>query len=322
MIVALDGSGNFKSIQEAINSIPIGNTEKVQINVKNGVYKEKLFIDKPNISLIGESKEKTILTYDDYANKTFPNGEKMRTFNSYSIFIGGDNFFAENLTFENSAGMGSVVGQAVAAYVDADRVKFMNCRFLANQDTLFTGPLPLKPIIGNDFGGPRDNIERRYGRQYYENCYIRGDIDFIFGSATAVFKNCEIFSNNLNEEVNGYITAASTPEGAKYGYVFIDCRLTSDAAPQTVYLGRPWRDHAKTAFINCWMDEHIKAEGWHNWGKKHAEKTVEFLEYNSTGPGGKMDGRVSWARTLAPEEMEAYSVKRVLAGTDGWNPEI
>lgn len=320
MIVAKDGSGDFINLQDAIDSIPEGNTERTKIYIKKGIYKEKVTINKPFVTLIGESLMETILTFDDYARKLFPNGEKYNTFNSYSIFIGGDDFTAENLTFENSAGSGKIVGQALAAYIDADRVKFINCRFLGCQDTIFTGPLPPNPIERNTFGGPREGFERRMGRQYFEDCYIRGDVDFIFGSATAVFNRCEIFSNNRNEEVNGYITAASTPEGEKYGYVFIDCKLTSDAAPNTVYLGRPWRDYAKTVFINCWMGDHIKTEGWHNWNKPNAEINTFYAEYKSYGPGAATDKRVAWAKILSDEEAKLYSVEKVLSGKDGWTP--
>jgi pectinesterase len=320
MIVAKDGSGDFNNLQEAIDSIPSDNKEKVNIYIKNGVYKQKVTINKPYVTLVGESVEETVLTFDDYARKLFPNGEKYGTFNSYSTFIDGDDFTAENITFENSAGSGSIVGQALAVYVDADRVKFKNCRFLGCQDTIFTGPLPPKPIEGNTFGGPKDGHEKRKFRQYFEDCYIRGDVDFIFGSATVAFNRCEIFTNNRDMDVNGYITAASTPEGEGYGYVFIDCKLTSDAAPNTVYLGRPWRDYAKTVFINCWMGEHIKTEGWHNWNKENAEKSALYAEYNSYGPGATLDKRVTWAKTLSDEEAKLYSVENVLSGKDGWMP--
>ncbi|WP_026476846.1 pectinesterase family protein [Alkaliphilus transvaalensis] len=320
MIVCKDGQCNFSTLQEAIDSIPEGNTERVIIHIKEGVYKEKVHITKPYITLIGVDPERTILTYDDSANKLLPNGEKMRTFNSYSVFIDGKDFIAENITFENSAGDGSRVGQAVAAYVDGDRTTFRNCKFLGCQDTLFTGPLPPKPIEGNTFGGPKEGKARKNTRQYYEGCYIKGDIDFIFGSATAVFNKCEIFSNNRNMEVNGYITSASTPENNRFGYVFIDCKLTSDGAPNTVYLGRPWRDFAKTIFINCWMGDHIKPEGFHNWDKVHAEKLVDYGEYNSQGPGGQMDQRVSWAKSIKREVLQEYSISNILAGDDGWNP--
>jgi pectinesterase len=315
MLVAKDGSGDFKTVQEALDSIPEGNSERIVINIKNGIYKEKLCINKPNITLKGENKPDTILTYDDYANKLLPSGEKMGTFNSFSTFIGGDDFSAEDITFENSAGSGNIYGQAIAIYVHADKAKFKNCSFLGCQDTIFTGPLPPKPRSGNFFGGPKDRESRKHVRQYYEGCFIKGDVDFIFGSATAVFKDCEIFSNNRDMEVNGYITAASTTEEESFGYVFIDCTLTGDATPNSVYLGRPWRDYAKTTFINCHMGEHIIAEGWHNWGRYDAENTVSYEEYNSSGPGGKLNERVTFAKILTDEEVRRYNLEDIL-GTD------
>lgn len=312
MLVAKDGSGDFKTIQEALNSIPEGSSEKVIINIKNGSYKEKIFINRPNITLIGEDKFNTILTYDDYANKLFLSGEEMGTFNSFSTFIGGDGFSAENITFENSAGSGTIYGQALAVYVDSDKAKFKNCRFLGCQDTIFTGPLPPKPKKGNNFGSLRDGEPRKASRQYYEGCFIKGDVDFIFGSATAVFKDCELFSNNRDMDVNGYITAASTPEGKKFGYVFINCTLTSDAAPNSVYLGRPWRDYAKTAFINCHMGEHIIAEGWHNWDRPEAEKTISYEEYKSFGPGAKPAERAAFVKVLTDRDIEKYNIDEIL----------
>jgi pectinesterase len=320
MIVAQNGNSDFRTIQAAIDSVSDNNSDRIEIYIKNGVYREKLNVNKPFVYLIGESAEETIISYDDHALKLFPSGEQYGTFNSYSSIITGDDFTAENITFENSAGDGRVVGQALATYIDADRVSFKNCKFLGCQDTIFTAPLPPKPKKGNSFGGPRDNDEKRMVRQYFEDCYISGDVDFIFGSATAVFNRCEIYSNDRHEENNGYITAASTPEGAKYGYVFIDCKLTSDAAPQTVYLGRPWRDFAKTVFINTYMGAHIKNEGWHNWNRIEAENTTFYAEYNSFGPGGDMDARVEWSKRLTEEEVNEYAIANVLRGKDNWNP--
>lgn len=332
MLVAADESGDFTSIQEALDKLPENNQEVVEIRIKNGIYKEKLHIQKNFVTIIGESAAETILTYDDYAKKKFRNGEKYNTFNSYSIFIGADNFCAENITFENCSGPGQVVGQAVATYVDGDRVSFKNCRFLGHQDTLFTGPLPPHPLKRGDFGGPRDSELRRYLRQYYECCYIEGDVDFIFGSATAVFNKCEIFSknrfsdqdDNLNSQnsVHGWITAASTPEDVEFGYVFVNCKLSSDAPPKTVFLGRPWRNYAKTTFINCIMGEHIKAEGWDNWNKPESEKTTAYCEYNSTGAGASDGSRVEWSKTLSSKEAQKYEISNVLYGTDGWSPEL
>jgi pectinesterase len=317
--VAKDGSGDFNNIKDAIASISENNKDKIHIYIKKGIYKEKLHIEKPFIALIGEDVNTTIITFDDHAKKLFPDGEVYRTFNSYTIFIKEHDFTAKNLTFENSAGVGDLVLQAVAVYVEGDRAKFKNCRLLGNQDTLFTGTLPPKPIEGNTFGGPMDKKPRIVGRQYYEDCYIEGDIDFIFGSATAVFKRCDIFSKDKGCEINGYICAASTVEGKEFGYVFMDCRPLSNAPKETVYLGRPWRDYAKTAFINCYLGAHIKKEGWHNWDKPNAEKESYYVEYKSYGPGASKEPRTTWSHILTEEEAKKYIISNILKVEDNWN---
>ncbi|GGI46521.1 hypothetical protein GCM10008018_17510 [Paenibacillus marchantiophytorum] len=313
--VAADGSGDYISIQEAINHIPEERSEPTIIIIKSGIYKEKLEIYKSHIHLIGESAETTIITYDDYANKTFPNGEPYHTFHSYTVFIGGDDISVKRLTFENTAGSGEVVGQALAAYVDGDRISFQDCKFLGHQDTLFTGPLPPKPRERASFGGPREGFPIRPVRQYYERCYIEGDIDFIFGSATAVFQDCEISSSG-----GGWITAASTPEKVEFGYVFIRCKLTGEAAEQSVALGRPWRNYAKVAFIDCWLGSHIKVEGWDRWGEREPIDELAFIEYGSIGPGADNHGRAAWSKVIARKEADRFAAQNILAGHDGWNP--
>ncbi len=315
----------FKKIQDAINSIPVNNNGQIEIFISNGIYKEKIKIEKPNIRLIGQDVDKTIITYDDCAAKILPDGSKMGTFNSYTVYIGDENFIAENITFENSAGSGLVVGQAVAVYVDADKAVFKNCSFLGFQDTLFTGPLPNDPIpVGINalqkyllYG--QDGFEGVL-RHYFEDCYIEGDVDFIFGSARAVFNKCEIFSKNRNEKINGFITAGSHRKTEQYGYVFIDCKLTSDADPGTVFLGRPWRDYANVKFINCWMDKHIIDEGWDNWDNVKRESTSNYSEFGSYGPGANDTKRVKWSNILKEDKAILYTIENILSGDDKWNP--
>lgn len=297
--VAQDGSGDYSTIQAALNTVPTNNQSRILILIKKGTYKEKLRLDSTQhlVTLIGEDKATTVLTYDDFSGKTLSDGTKLRTSTSGSFYIFGNDFRAENLTFENTAGR---VGQAVAAFVTGDRAVFVNCRFLGNQDTLYTG------------------MPGQYGRQYYKDCYIEGTVDFIFGSATAVFDYCTIFS-----KPNGaYITAASTPEGKPFGYVFLNCTLTGDAPKASTYLGRPWREWAKTAFINCQLGEHIRPEGWHNWDKPNAEKTTLYAEYQSTGPGANPGQRVGWSKQLTRDEAKAYTPEQILAGNDHWKPSL
>lgn len=292
--VSKDGEGDFTNIQDAINAIPDFRKNETKVFIRKGVYKEKLVLpaSKTNVTFIGEDAEKTVLTYDDYAQKLNRFGEEMGTTGSTSFFIFGDNFKAENLSFENSAGP---VGQAVAVRVDGDKAVFLNCRFLGNQDTLY--------------------LHGRNSRQYYKNCYIEGTTDFIFGWSTAVFEDCEIYCKDGGH----YITAASTEKDSEYGFVFINCVITGDAPQQSFYLGRPWRDYAQTVFINTQMPAIIKPEGWHNWSKPHAEKTVYYAEFGSKGAGAS-DNRVDWAKKLSSEESRRFTVSSVLAGEDNWNP--
>jgi pectinesterase len=224
-VVAQDGSGDFKTVQAAINAVPDFRKNRTTIFIKNGAYKEKLILptSKTNVSFIGEKVEKTILTYDDYASKENIFGEEKGTTGSTSFYVFGDGFHAQNITFENSSGP---VGQAVAVRVDGDRIIFDNCRFLGFQDTLYP--------------------HGEESRQYYKNSYIEGTVDFIFGWSTAVFENCEIFCKGDG----GYVTAASTLEETAYGFVFINCRITGNAPENSFYLGRPWCPYAQTVFIH------------------------------------------------------------------------
>lgn len=291
-VVAKDGSGDFFTVQEAINDVPDFRKEsRTTIYIRKGVYKEKLIIpaSKINVSLIGA--EGAVISGDDYASKPNRFGENMSTSGSASCYIYAPDLICENLTFENTAGR---VGQAVACFVAGDRVIFRNCRFLGNQDTLY------------NFG--------KHCRQYFEDCYIEGTVDFIFGSSTAVFNRCTIHSLS-----KGYLTAPSTPQDEAYGYVFIDCRLTAADGVEKVYLARPWRPYAKSVFIHCEMGGHILPVGWHNWNKKDAEKTIFFAEYENTGAGAATKKeRAKFGHQL--KNLKGYSIEEILAGEDGWNP--
>ena len=293
-IVAKDGSGNFGTIQEAVNACRDYAERDYLIFVKKGLYTEKLSIPtwKKRVAIIGESVDSTVITYNDFSGKIDSTGRKHSTFTSFTCQVAGNDIVFENITFVNSAGR---VGQAVAAHVEGDRCVFRNCKFIGNQDTLFAS--------GEN------------SRQYYIDCTIEGTTDFIFGAATAVFENCTIVS-----KVDSYITAASTLPGREFGFVFLNCRLKADSAGRKVYLGRPWRLYAYTAFVDCWMGEHIRPEGWHNWSKPEAEKTARYLEYNSTGPGAKPEARVPWSRQLRDDEGKQITARFVLKGFDGWDP--
>lgn len=282
-IVALDGTGDYTSIQAAINDSKAFPYNRITIFVKNGIYKEKIKVHEwnTNISLVGESKENTIITYDDYFNKIGLGINS--TFYTYTLLVEANDFILKNITIENASGE---VGQAVALSVFSDEVAVVNCRILGNQDTLYASGK---------------------GKQYYKNCYIEGTTDFIFGSATAFFENCQIHSKK-----DSYITAASTPKDTLFGYVFKDCKLTANEGVTKVYLGRPWRVYAQTVFVNCDLGSHVLPEGWHNWSKPDAEKTTFYAEYNSSGEGSSPKTRVSWSHQLSKSDAKKYTIKNCL----------
>ena len=289
-VVAADGTGDFTSLQDAINAAPNNRTEYYYIYIKKGTYKEVITVpkNKDYIYVVGENEATTVLTYDNYASRRKPDGSEYGTSGSASFFVYGNNFVAENITFENTAGM--TAGQALAINIGGARSSFRNCRFLGHQDTWYAG-------------------NGTY--QYLKDCFIEGSVDFIFGGSTAYFDNCQLKSTR-----NGYITAASTPENQAYGYVFQHCKVTAypTVAESSVYLGRPWRPNAKVIFIECDMDEHIQQPGWHNWGNPDNEKTAFYAEYKSTGTGASIDTRVSWSRQLTDEQAASFSYDEVIGG--------
>ena len=293
LVVAADGSAKYKTVQEAVMAVPAGTPDSpVIIRIKPGTYKELVYVqrEKRFFRLVGEDAAKTVITYDLNANLQGLDGKPIGTFRTPTVQIDADDFTAENITFENSAGP---VGQALAIRVDGDRVVFRNCRFLGWQDTIF--------------------INR--GRQYFEDCYIEGHVDFIFGGATAFFERC-----HLHALRDGYLTAASTPDNVPYGLVFRRGRISSAKPAVKVYLGRPWRAFSAVTFIETEMSMAIRPEGWHNWNFPEREKTVRYAEFGSTGPGANESSRVKWARRLTKDEAKKLTPEKVLAGTDGWNP--
>jgi pectinesterase len=294
IIVALDGTGQFKSVQEAIMSVPAGTAQNpVVIRIRPGTYKELIYIqhEKRFFRLVGEDAEKTILTFDLQANIVGPDKKPIGTFRTPSTVIDADDFMAENITFENTAGP---VGQALAIRVDGDRAVFRRCRFLGWQDTMF--------------------LNR--GRQYFEECYIAGHVDFIFGAATAFFERCHIHCLKT-----GYITAASTYDYHPYGFVFSHCKITGEPDVKT-YLGRPWRDFSNTIYLNTEMSDVVRPEGWQNWNLPAREKTARYAEFESTGAGANPKARVPWSKQLTNGQANRITVREVLSGSDKWDPKI
>ena len=239
LVVARDGTGEYRNIQEAVEAVRAFMDYTVTIYIKNGIYKEKLVIPSwvKNVQLVGESAEKTIITYDDHANIN-----KMGTFRTYTVKVEGNDITFKDLTIENNA---APLGQAVALHTEGDRLMFVNCRFWGNQDTIYTGT--------------------EGARLLFTNCYIEGTTDFIFGPSTALFEYCELHSKR-----DSYITAASTPQSEEFGYVFKNCKLTAAPGVKKVYLGRPWRPYAATVFNNWRNPENEKTARYAEFGNTGA----------------------------------------------------
>ncbi len=292
IVVSQGGDGDFTTVQAAINSVPLRNVKPVTILIKKGIYKEKILVDssKEFITLAGEDKLNTVLTYDDHTGKLAPGGEVINTRTSWSLKILAANFTAKDVTIQNDAGFSA--GQAVALESDGDKAVFINCRFIGFQDVLFT------------------NNEK--SRQYYEHCYIEGTTDFIFGSATVWFEKCHIHSKK-----DSHVTAASTPQANKFGYVFNECVLTGDTSVRNASLGRPWRPYASVTYIHCFIGKHIRQEGWSNWNNTENYKTTRYAEYKNYGASADPLKRVNWSKQLSDEEIKNYTIKNIFGN---WNP--
>jgi len=296
IVVARDGTGEFRTVSEAIEVCRAFMDYHKVIYIKKGTYKEKLIVPQwlQNIELCGEDRDQTIITYDDHANILYaPTGKGMGTFRTYTVRIDGNNIKVKNLTIENNAAR---LGQAVALHTQGDRLTFVNCRFLGHQDTIYTG-MPAT-------------------RLYFSDCYIEGTTDFIFGPSTAWFEHCHIQCNS-----NSYITAASTPKDVPYGYIFNHCTVTAADNVSKVYLGRPWRDYGYTLFMNCELPAQIRPEGWHHW-QKEREQTARYMEYLNTGAGASTDARVAWSRQLTKKEAQQITLQRAFSQSSEWMPEV
>lgn len=283
-IVSKDGTGNYTTIQAAINDSKAFPYERITIYVKKGVYHEKVVIPEwnPNISVVGESVDETIIEYDDYFSKI--NLGVNSTFYTATLRVDGDNFLAKNITIKNTSGD---VGQAIALFVNSSKAAFLDCKILGNQDTLY--------VTGKGF------------KNYFKNCFIEGTTDFIFGNATAYFDLCTI-----NSVKDSYITAASTDKETPFGFIFSSCTITANAGVSKVYLGRPWRIYAKTVFVSCTIGGHILPEGWHNWAKPEAEKNAFYAEGSNKGDGYRPKSRVAWSHQLTYKEVKKYTIENCL----------
>jgi len=302
IVVARDGTGQFRSVGEAIEVCRAFMDYHKVIFVKRGTYKEKLIIPSwvQNIEILGENAEHTVITYDDHANILMDNSQlstlnsqlKLGTFRTYTLRVDGSDITLRNITIENNSAR---LGQAVALHIEGDRVRVIGCRLIGHQDTVYTG--------------------KARSRVWFQDCYICGTTDFIFGPATAWFERCHIHSL-----ANSYITAASTPQEVSYGYVFSHCKLTAEDGIDKVYLGRPWRPYAYTLFIYCELDNHIRPEGWENWRNPDNERTARYYEYGNTGPGARTTQRVSWSHQLTKREAEAITPAAIFHTDTDWLP--
>ncbi len=315
--VALDGSGTHTSLQAAINAAPTGLTAPYTIFIKNGKYKEQVIIpsNKPFIQLIGESVANVILYFDSYAGAPLPGGGTVGTQNSASFTINASDFTAINITFSNTFNYDSAVAagvsgtQAVAVTINADRAAFKNCRFTGNQDTLYA----------KGSGTPR---------HYFKNCYIDGIVDFIFGSSIALFDSCIVYAKSRLAGGNSYITAANTPAGQIYGYVFRDCRLPANSGNTLYYLGRPWQNSTgssplannKTVFLSSVLPHTVRPEGWATWDAGTNTALIYYGEYKSKNTNGTLANvasRAAWSFQLSQADSSNYTFTNLFGS---WNP--
>ena len=328
--VSPERAGAYHSISkalEAIDELCPNDGQPVTIHIEPGEYRERVEIHRPYVTLVGETADGVRIVGSLGAKMPSGDGSgidgKLGTFRTYTVLVDADDVRLENLTIVNDAGDGREVGQAIALYADGDRLVVDTCCITGRQDTLFLGPLPPREVKPGGFIGPKQFAPRRVGRQYFRRCRIEGDVDFIFGGACAYFEGCEIRSLNRNMDVNGYVTAASTPEGEPYGFVFHGCSFTAaqDVAPDSVYLGRPWREWAQTVLIDCWLGQHIKREGWWDWAKPAAHERAHYAGASLHGPASDAENWAPWAHELDATATTRYAREQALSGADGWDPE-
>ena len=316
--VAKDGSGDYFCIQEAVDALP---KTGGQILIRAGEYREKIVVHKDNVLLTGEDREQTVIVWNGCAKDRYADGTEKGTFLSFTLMTTGRDVAVESLTIRNDAGDGREVGQAVAVYAAGDRGVWRNCSLIAHQDTLFCGPIRLpnvKEDIGSRCGCAEQTLRVEDGpltrsRQYFENCLIRGDVDFIFGPYRCWFENCTLYMN----ERGGWYTAANTNENQPFGFVFHRCVLTGECEPGAGFLGRPWRKHSRTVFLECEMDEHVAPEGFADWDSERVI-TDRCGEWHTVGARADQSTRHPSQKRLTDREAAAIVLSCVLGGEDGW----
>ena len=316
-VIAADGSGSYTSLQAAVDAAAPGDT----LILRPGVYRERVVIHRDDLRL--EADDGAVLTGSGCAKDRYPDGTEKGTFLSATLLVLGKNVTVENLTVRNDAGDGRDVGQAVAVYAAGDRGLWRNCRFIAHQDTLFCGPVMQKVL---DAVAPRSaagvecvpsvgDSPLTHGRQYFENCFIQGDVDFIFGPYRCWFEGCTLFMNARG----GWYTAANTPQAQPWGLVFHRCRLTGECADGAARLGRPWRAYARTLFLGCEMDACVSPAGFEDWQNWDGVRPITDRcgEWATTGARRDQSTRHPAQKRLTDEEAAQVTPESVL---DGWNP--
>ena len=301
-VVDCNGKGDFTSIQACFEALPAKASEWRTIYVRPGVYREKLTLDvyKDKVALIGtgEGPEAVVIVWNDHSGKVV-DGYEMTTYDCWSFSVQADEVFLRNVTIRNDAGRR---GQAVALETRGDRIWIDRCRIEGDQDTFF----------------PKNYV----ARLLVTDSYIEGTTDFIFGPSIVLFDRCHIHA-----KTNSFITAASTTERNKYGFVFRDCCVTTDPQVTKLYLGRPWKSTARTVWMRCELPEAICPEGWHNWNDPNREKSSYYAEWQCTGPGADRSGRVAWSHAMSDDEAAEYTEDQIYAKKTGseqfhdeWHP--
>ena len=291
----------YDNIQDILNGL----TEPTTIYLKSGIYRQKLEILTDNVTFIGENRETTIISYDDYARKIHADGQEYNTFRTYALCVSGENARLENLTVENPNTAPETVGQCVALSVNAKSFTAENCDFKSTQDTLFLAPFPDDLVIRYaDFLPRRQFYIEGKSVHHFKNCRVYGTVDYIFGCAQAYFTGCELISVN-DKRGHGFVAAPAHPLAEDTGFVFLDCDFKDGGAGEdTVWLARPWRDFGKSVFIDCRLGNHIKPCLFDNWNDTNRDRTARFLYYNLKS--GFPLAPVKWCRELTAEEAQSF----------------
>ncbi|MEG0742214.1 MAG: pectinesterase family protein [Clostridia bacterium] len=320
LTISNDGQGDFRSLQAAVDSIPEHNQSHICLLLKSGVHREKVILNRDCVELIGE--DGAVLVYGDCAVDRLEDGSARGAFLTATLLVTGRDVCLRNLTIQNDAELRCEAGAAIALYAAGDRLTCYHCRLLGAHNTLYCGPmlwrlarhcLPHLVPLGVENAVDRPPVN---ARQHYADCYFQGEVDCIFGPYRCWFERCTLHAR----KGGGCFTAASTPEGQPYGFVFHTCKLEGDCARAEMYLGHPWREHAAVAFLECEMDACIHPLGFCNGIEPFQNVTRRLCEFGSTGAGADTNARHPDMKLIRREEACRYTPKAVFGGRDGWLP--